>query len=119
MKRSFGILSAILLMAFTCSSFAQQIESGTFFANSKTAGYTLNANKGDRSVSIEVTFTEPFKVKPNIVISVSQIEAGNDARVRYNVSPQFISRDGFIIKISTWSESKIYQIGGGWVAVSK
>lgn len=119
MKKVLFILSAILVMSLTSNSFAQHTQSGTFFANSKTAGYTLHDNEGDRSVSVEVTFEQPFEVKPDIVVAVSRLEAPNGMPLRYNVQPNAVSRDGFIIKISTWGNSKILSIGGGWIAVSK
>ena len=119
MKKTFLILSAIMFLTLTCNSFGQHTQSGTFFANAQTPGYNLQKNEGDRSVSIEVSFAQPFDIKPDIIVSVSQVEAGADAPVRYNVHPFAISRDGFIIKVSTWSNSKILQIGGGWIAVSK
>ncbi len=119
MKRTFWVILSMLFFALTCTNFAQQSQTGTYFANSKTAGYTLHENTGDRSVSIEVSFVEPFKVKPHVVISVSQLEVGNETTIRYNVQPKFISRDGFVIKISTWSDTRILQIGGSWIAISE
>jgi hypothetical protein len=30
-----------------------------------------------------------------------------------------VSRDGFLVQVKTWSDTRIMAIGGGWVAVSE
>ncbi len=114
------LLFLFVVSSFLMSSsfvFAQvQMQSGKFSASSSTPGYTLDKNSGDRSTTIEVTFDKPFDKKPKIVISVTMIDTDVKTNVRYNVEATSISRDGFTLKISTWSETKIYGIGGNWIA---
>jgi hypothetical protein len=47
------------------------------------------------------------------------LDATTQTNIRYNVSPISISRDGFTIKVATWSDSKLYGIGGYWIAHAK
>lgn len=113
------VLAMIFIMSIFTVVFAQQVQSGDFIANKKAvSGFTLDANEGDRTVSLEVSFDKPFDIKPSIIVSVSILEATNSTPIRYNVSPTAISRDGFVIKIVTWGNTKIDRIGGSWIAVS-
>jgi hypothetical protein len=94
------------------------IQSGKFSANSSTANYTLDKNSGDRSITIDVTFDKPFDKKPSVVLSVTSLDMDTKSNSRYSIEASSVSRDGFTIKISTWSESKIYGISGSWLAFS-
>lgn len=116
--KKFGFIIALFLVIGLASSFAQEVQSGTFSANSTNQGYTLDKNSGDRTYSIEVNFPQGFNVKPEIILSVSNIDADKDVNLRYDVVAKAISRDGFVITIKTWSDSKIHGIGGSWLAVA-
>ena len=117
MKKLFFISSSLLIFGLTTFSFAQaQIESGTWSANTSTSGYTLDKNSGDRNVLIEVAFDTPFEIKPNVVLGITMLDISAGSNVRYSVSTMSVSRDGFTIKIATWSETQIYGISGSWVA---
>jgi H-type lectin domain len=117
MKKLVLTSALLFLLAFTASTFAQsQVESGTFGVNSKTPNYTLNKNSGDRSVTVEVNFTKPFESKPDVVLSVTQMDANTSSNLRYDVEPVSISRDGFTIKITTWADCTINSIRGTWLA---
>jgi len=115
------ILSVFFAVCLTfVSVFAQSgIQSGKFTANASTEGYTLNKNSGDRSVSIEIAFPKPCETKPVIVLSVTSIDADKSTNVRYSVEAVSVSRDGFTIKVSTWSDSKIHGVTGQWIAYTE
>lgn len=95
-----------------------QVLSGTWCANSETRNYTLDKNSGERKVTIEVNFLKPFENKPDVVLGVSALDADKNNNIRYSVNPKSISRDGFIVEITTWSETKIFTICGFWMAHS-
>ena len=117
MKKLFFISSLLLIFGLTTLSFAQaQVESGKWSVTTSSTGYTLDENSGDRSMTIDVSFAVPFDRKPEIIIGVTMLDATTQTNIRYNVSPMSVSRDGFTIKVATWSESKIYGIGGYWIA---
>jgi hypothetical protein len=113
------LISILSLFAFSFSVLAQQIDSGTFSANSSTPNYTLDKNSGDRTITIEVNYHIAFDKKPVVILSVNQLDASTNSNVRYEVKTISVSRDNFIIQIKTWSESKIFGISGTWLAISK
>jgi hypothetical protein len=98
MKKIFFISTILLVFALTSISFAQaQVESGKWSVSTSSKGYT----------------------KPDIIIGVTMLDANTKTNIRYNVSHMSVSRDGFTIKVSTWSESRISGIGGFWIAHAK
>ena len=117
MKKN-GIAVALLLLLTCGSALSQEVQSGAFSAGAGTPNYTLDKGSGPRTFSIEVSYPKGFDVKPDILISVNSLDADASTNIRYEVVAKGISRDGFVITIKTWSESKIFNIGGSWLAVS-
>ena len=95
---------------------AQNMQSSSWSVNQSLAGYSLDTNSGERTMTIDIDFETPFKEKPQIFLSVAQIDADKESNLRYNVEAISISRDGFTIKVRTWSDSKLFSISGYWVA---
>jgi hypothetical protein len=108
----------VLFLVFTASLLAQQIQTGNYRLDRNLTDYTLDKNEGDRVVQLEITFNRPFDVKPDVILSVNYLDADKDKNIRYEVKTSSISRDGFLVQVRTWSDSKIFSIGGSWIAVS-
>ncbi|MFZ1518397.1 MAG: H-type lectin domain-containing protein [Ignavibacteriaceae bacterium] len=113
------ILPILLLVLLITSDFYPQskIQSGVWSVSPSLADYSLDTNNGERSMIIEIRFKNPFRQKPNIFISVSQIDSDKETNVRYNVETISVSRDGFTLKVKTWADSKIFSLSGYWLAV--
>ena len=114
-----NIYTSIILLAFiilTGFTTAQKMQSSSWSVNQSLAAYSLDKNDGERSMTIDIDFETPFKEKPQIFLSVAQIDADKESNLRYNVEAISISRDGFTIKVRTWSDSKLFSISGYWVA---
>jgi hypothetical protein len=112
-------LTVVLLGLFTVSFAQSHILSGKFSGNSQSSGYTLDKGSGERSYSIEVNFLKPFEARPNVALSVTQIDAEKGANLRYSIDAISVSRDGFTVKILTWGDAKIFGISGYWIAHSE
>jgi hypothetical protein len=116
MKKS--LLFIVLLFAFAVTTNAQQVLTGTYRFDKKLADYTLDKESGDRVVQMEVTFAKPFDVKPEVLVSVNYLDADKDLNLRFELKTLSVSRDGFTVQVKTWGDTKIFAIGGGWMAVS-
>ena len=108
----------LMFMVITASIFAQQVQTGTYRFDKSLSDFTLDKNDGDRIVQLEVTFPKPFDVKPEVLVSVNYLDCNKDKNLRYEVKTISVSRDGFLVQVKTWSDSRIFAIGGGWMAVS-
>lgn len=119
MKKLFLTSAFVFLFAFAFTTFAQQVESGTFSASKSTANYTLDKNTGVRFVTIPISYDKSFEKKPHIIITVDKIDADKSANLRYEVKAVSVSRDNFTVSIQTWADSKIFAISGTWLAISE
>jgi hypothetical protein len=113
-----------LVLVFILSSFVSlqaqpKFESGTWSVNQSVSGYALDNNNGERSITLDVHFTESFIKKPFIILTVTQLDADKDVNLRYRVETISVSRDGFTLKVNTWADSKIYSLSGNWLAYAE
>lgn len=111
-------LFLFLLAWTTASSSAQQMQSGPYRFDATMKDYSLDKGNGDRMVQIEITFTKPFDVKPEVIVSVNTLDADKGSNARFEVKTLGVSRDGFTVQVRTWADSKIHGIGGSWLAFS-
>ena len=116
MKRLISLAVVFLLFAFISNTNAQQILHGTFKADINSEGFTLDKNSGDRVYTMYVKFEKGYEKVPSVIVSVNKLDASKETNARFEISAEAISRDGFTIKIKTWSDSKIFGIGGNWIA---
>lgn len=115
-KFSISLFVLVFILGSSYSFSQTHIQSGTFILNTETEGYSLNKLTGDRSVIKEITFDKPFDKKPKVVISVTSLDSDTKTNIRYRIEAISISRDGFTVKLSTWSDSKIFALNGNWIA---
>ncbi len=116
MKKALLFLAIFFALAVTAN--AQQVLTGTYRFDKKLADYTLDKNDGDRVVQMEITFAKPFDTKPEVLVSVNYLDGDKNTNLRFELKTLSVSRDGFTIQVKTWSDTKIFAIGGGWMAVS-
>ena len=117
MKKLLLVIVILLTTGLISTALGQtKVQSGTWGANSSTTGYTLSENEGERNVVISVNFLDPFESKPDVILSVTKLDATSEKNVRYNVTSLSVSRDAMTIKISTWADTKIFGINGYWMA---
>lgn len=118
--KKYSMAFLVLMLFFSSKAlFAQQIQTGKYSVNTSTPNYTLNKGTGERSMLVEVNFDKGFDKKPSVMLSTTFLDAGVNSNIRYNVEVISVSRDGFVIKISTWSDTSINGIAGNWLAVSE
>jgi len=115
------LLTLLLVVGVTAVAISQtQVLSGNWSANSTTTpSYTLHQNEGERSILVSVPFLKPFETKPDVILTLSHLDAESKTNVRYTIKAVTVTRDGFTIQVSTWAETKIYGISGYWLAHSE
>jgi len=119
MKNIYTSIFLILFFLLSISASAQKMQSSSWSVNQSLAAYSLDKNDGERSMTIDIDFETPFNTKPQIILSITQIDSDKEANVRVNVEAISISRDGFTLKVSTWSDSKLFSISGYWLATTE
>jgi hypothetical protein len=94
---------------------AQTMQSSSWSVNQSLDGYSLDKNDGERTMTLDIKFEKPFSKKPQIILSVIQIDSDKDLNLRYNIDAISISRDGFTLRVHTWADSKIFSVSGYWI----
>ena len=112
------MISALLVLMLSGVALGQNILKGDFSADINAEGWSLGSGSGPRSHIIFVTFEKPFDTAPTIVLTLSGYDAstGKDGTVRVSVKAEKVSRDGFVIKVQTWADSRVGAVYGSWMA---
>ncbi|MFI5252934.1 MAG: H-type lectin domain-containing protein [Bacteroidota bacterium] len=116
----FSQIITLIAVAFLFSGvvFTQSIQSGKFLVTQgSTPNYSLADGNGERTVPVTVTFDKPFLSIPQILIGVTSVDGARETNLRYDAIADAVTRDGFTIQLKTWADSKIFRIGGSWMAV--
>ena len=116
MKNINTVIFLLFCIILTEVSLAQKIQSGSWSVNQGLASYSLDKNNGERTMTIDVKFEKPFKSKPQIILSITQLDSDKESNVRYNIEAISVYRDGFTIKVRTWADSKLFSVSGYWLA---
>lgn len=121
MKNS--VLFTIVFVFFLCSGsiFGQlKVQAGIFNADSNISNYMLAAGgDAERVLQMNVTFPKPFSKTPEIQLSVTRIDQDRGNNTRYDVKVVSAHKAGFLMEIKTWGGSKIYLIGGTYLAIGE
>lgn len=111
------LYSLIILFVFWAGSISfSQTYIGTWAAKENIGSYNLHQGSGERMTTFSVKFPQPFEKTPEILLSVTQVDASSKTNVRYNVEVMHVDTDGFKIKIRTWADTQLYSISGFWLA---
>jgi hypothetical protein len=111
------LLVAFFITVVSFSISAQtKILMGSWSFTKALPAYSLDQNNGERSMTIKIDFKKSFSKIPEVILSVTQIDADRLTNIRYKVDAISVSRDGFTLKANTWADSKIFSISGSWLA---
>lgn len=118
--RTPGLYLTIVLLVITADALYSQtqLQSSGWYINQTIPAFTLDKNSGERIVTLEINFQNQFEIKPNIFLSVTQLDANKETNLRFKAEALSITREGFTLKISTWSDTKIFSLSGYWLAYS-
>ncbi len=117
--RKLSMFALVLFFVAFSALVSAQTQSGQWSTKAGDSGYNLDTNTGERAMTIEVNFKNPYDVKPKVMVSVTQIDTDKGFNSRYNVEVLSVSRDGFTLKIRTWADSKVYSLSGYWLAYTE
>lgn len=111
------LLGCLIFLIYNPNNQAQtKMQSGSWSVSPSLQNYSLDNNNGERSMTIEIIFNNSFRQKPDIFLSVTQLDAERKTNVRYTVEAISVSRDGFTLVVKTWADTKIFSISGNWIA---
>ena len=119
MKLRMITMVSVLMLAGCTALFAQSVAHGQFTAGPETEGLTLSDGNGQRSVQIMVLFDKPFESAPTVTLGITGFDISNEKGVRLSVKVEKVTIEGFVIRVTTWADSKIFSVNGDWFAIGK
>jgi hypothetical protein len=115
------VLLVVALLSAAAPAAGQVLDAGTFAADLTAEGWALNGGSGRRTHILFIRFARPFAVRPAVLLSLSGIDggAGSDGNVRVAVDAENVTREGFVLTITTWADSRVTGVSGQWLAAAE
>ena len=66
-----------------------------------------------------VQFAVPFASPPKVVAALRNLDIGNDANTRVQVSISNVTTEGFDYEFTTWADTRVHHAGAVWIAVAE
>jgi len=70
-----------------------------------------------RSVRRPVVFERKFSALPLVHVGVVGIDASKDDNLRLSVRAESITENGFVLRVETWLNTKIWSVEVSWLAI--
>ena len=110
-------LFTFLILAAASLNAQVKVQTGIWNADRTISNYMLaTGGENERSVNISVSFPKPFNTKPEVILSVTRYDGEASIGTRYEVKLLSVHKAGFTMDVKTWGGTKIYLIGGTWMA---
>ncbi|WP_331457767.1 H-type lectin domain-containing protein [Aliiruegeria sabulilitoris] len=77
------------------------------------------AEEGERSVVRRVRFSEPFRKRPSVQVSLSMWDIHSDRNSRMELSTEAISAEGFDLVFRTWGDTQVARARANWLAIGE
>ncbi len=94
------------------------IDQGTemLFSDFDTGG-DMWTGKGARERRVAVAFSESFKSKPNVMVTLEMFDMDSGTNQRAETVVENITKAGFDILFRTWGDTKIARARASWMAI--
>ncbi len=88
------------------------------FSDFRTGG-DMWTGEGARERRKRVSFSEPFRSKPVVHVSLSLWDINQGANVRADLTAEKISEKGFDLVFRTWSDTRVARVRMSWMAIGE
>lgn len=78
----------------------------------------MYAGEGVRTVKEFIKFPLEFEKTPNVICSLSGIDASTKTNIRIDVNVETVTKEGFEVVATTSSDTKIASLNISWIAIS-
>jgi hypothetical protein len=72
---------------------------------------------GDRESRFHVTFSEPFRGAPAVMVGISLWDMDHKTNMRADLTAENVSEKGFQLVFRTWGDTRIARIRADWTAI--
>jgi len=80
-------------------------------------GGLMWTGEGPRELRRIVTFDEPFREKPSVMVSLSMWDIDQKHNPRMDISADMVTPEGFVIVFRTWGDTRVARVRADWMAI--
>jgi len=80
-------------------------------------GGPMWTGEGPRLVRRDVTFSEPFREPPQVIVSLEMWDIDQASNQRADLVAENVTRTGCEILFKTWGDTRVARIRAGWTAI--
>lgn len=92
------------------------IESGMVKTHYRwNSGHAMITKKGYRYVAAYVKYNLKYTKTPSVLSSLNYVDSSSSRNLRIHCYASHVSKNGFLMRIITWSDSRIYGAICGYV----
>jgi hypothetical protein len=77
------------------------------------------ADSGDREVRFKLQFATSFQRPPHITLGISGMDSSCTQNLRFSLSTDLVTPEGFVIVFKTWGDTKIARASVNWSAIGQ
>ncbi len=81
-------------------------------------GYMWTGN-GPREIDAVIQFQAGFRRDPVVQASISALDSGNVANTRVDVNVISVTTQNFVVRVTTWADTKLATIHVSWMAIGR
>lgn len=74
---------------------------------------------GPRSAQRDVTFAEPYRAPPQVMVSLSMFDMDQASNQRADISAEEISEIGFTLLFRTWGDTRVARVRADWMSIGE
>ncbi|MGH2343033.1 H-type lectin domain-containing protein [Segnochrobactraceae bacterium EtOH-i3] len=83
------------------------------------AGWALGSGTGVRKITRSINFDPPFTGQPDVLLSLTMLDADRGANTRILLYPSSISAHHFDLVVQTWADTHICGVQVQWFAIQR
>lgn len=80
-------------------------------------GGQMWTGSGPRESRHKVSFPQPFREGPSVMVSISMWDLDQKTNTRADISAEKITKSGFQIVFRTWGDTRVARIRADWMAI--
>lgn len=74
---------------------------------------------GPREIDAVIQFQAGFRREPVVQASIAALDSGNIANTRVDVNIIAVTRDNFVVRVTTWADTKLATVHVSWTATGR
>lgn len=75
--------------------------------------------EGPRSAQRDVTFSEPYRDPPQVMVSLSMFDMDQASNQRADLTAEDVTEIGFTLVFRTWGDTRVARVRADWMSIGE